>query len=109
MALAAEVWLYSVRDDSFRTEMAQHEREIRSMLAELIHQLRAQFSRCTDTATNGLRFDDQIAIIGGALFRSLHEANFVDPGSEPDQLFSITMRQPSRLTRANPDQRRHAD
>jgi AcrR family transcriptional regulator len=105
VALQAEVWLYSIRDESFRAEMAQHQREIRSMVAELVHQLRARFARdaAPDTATNWLLSDDQVATIGIALGQSLSQANFVDPGSVPDQLFSTTMRQLSGLTQTNPD------
>lgn len=85
VALQAEIWLYAIRDETFRGEMAEHQRRVGQMVSTLVGQLRKG---------SGKRFllsDEEVTVVATALFRSLSQIRRVDPDGVPDDLFGKCM------------------
>jgi AcrR family transcriptional regulator len=113
IALVTEMWLHTIRDESFRVDMTQYLQESRSRISALVHRLREQIpptataepdadSSERNPRTNWALSDEHIATIAMALFRGLAQTRYVDPASVPDDLFSTTMLHLAQLTRAKP-------
>ena len=87
VVLQAETWLHSLRDPSFRDEMAQHQRQVRAMVARLVALLRGGAAPGTDWVFS----DEQIATLATTLYRGFSQARRVETEEAFGELFSATI------------------
>jgi AcrR family transcriptional regulator len=99
VALLAEMWMHSIRDESFRADLAHHLQESHTRLSRLVHRLRRHAAAGTRPEPDWALSDEHIALIAVSLFRSLAQTRCIDPTSVPEDLFSTTMLHLAQLTR----------
>jgi AcrR family transcriptional regulator len=84
IALQSEVWLHALRDESFREQMRNKQRQVQEMVGRLVSRLR-------DGTGPWELTDDEVATVATALFRGLVQARSLDAEAVPESLYARCM------------------